>query len=176
MSEYYPILEVSPDWVLDQEPMGGKAKFWFRIPEIGETKFLFKYPRHNTGEHWAEKVADEVARLLDIPHATVGLATFQGTRGSVSESFVGDDQQLWHGNQILSDVYGDYDISLKFHQYKHTLKKILHAFDHVFEEPAVANEAKRIFAQYVVLDAIVGNIDRHHENWGIVRHRAEDGG
>lgn len=53
----------------------------------GKTKFLIQYPRQNTGERWAEKVAEEVARLLDIPHAAVGLATFQGTRGSASRVF-----------------------------------------------------------------------------------------
>jgi hypothetical protein len=58
---------------------------------------------------------------------------------------------LWHGNQILSDVYQNYDLGLKFHRYKHTLRKILNAFDHSFEESAeesaIGNEAKRIFAQ-----------------------------
>lgn len=124
MTDYYPILEVSPEWVLDQEPMGGKDKFWFRYPQPDEPKFLFKYPRLNSGEHWAEKIADGVASLLDIPHAAIGLAVFQGVKGSASESFSGDGQQLWHGNQLLSEVYRSYDGSLKFGQSQHTLTNI----------------------------------------------------
>ena len=27
------------------------------------------------------------------------------------------------------------------------------------------------FAEYVVLDALIGNVDRHHENWGVLRRK-----
>lgn len=80
--------------------MGTKEKFWYRDPD-DDVDWLFKHPRENTGEHWAEKIAAEVAELLGVPHATVELAEFEGRRGSASRSFVSDDYELWHGNQIM---------------------------------------------------------------------------
>jgi hypothetical protein len=35
--------------------------------------------------------------------------------------------------------------------------------------PEAAVRRQTQFAEYVVLDAIIGNTDRHHENWGVLR-------
>ena len=167
MAGYYPIIEVQREWVLDQEPLGGKAKFWFRLPE-GPESYLFKYPRENTGEHWAEVIAGQVARLLKIPHVPVGLATFQETHGTASESFIKPGQQLFHGNQILVLHLENYGLASGFGQSKHTLKNIWLALERVFEEPL---PQKRTFTEFLVLDAVIGNTDRHHENWGVIKQR-----
>ena len=172
----YLIEEVGPDWVLQSEEMGGKAKFWYRPPGENETAWLFKFPRENTGEHWAEKVAAEVAGLLDIPCARVELAAFQGVRGSATVSFISGNQQLFHGNQILARHVGDYDPDRKFGQSRHTLENIWLALEGVFEDPEGVNTAKAHFAEFLVLDAVIGNTDRHHENWGVARRRDESGG
>ena len=58
MSDEYPIVTVEPEWVINPEEMGGKTKFWYGKPD-DNTNWLFKYPRPNTGEHWAEKIASE---------------------------------------------------------------------------------------------------------------------
>ena len=84
----YQIVEVSPDWRIAVEEMGSKEKFWYRNPEI-EIDQLFKFPQVNTGQHWAEKIAAEIAAHLGILHAKVELADFRGTPGSVAESFAG---------------------------------------------------------------------------------------
>ena len=91
MPDSYPIIQVEPEWVLEDEDMGTREKFWYRKPGDGENKWLFKHPRSNTGEHWAEKIA--------------------------------------------------------------------------------AEETKRAFARHLILDAVIGNTDRHHENWGMLRRR-----
>jgi hypothetical protein len=33
---------------------------------------------------------------------------------------------------------------------------------------------KKQFAEYLMLDAIIGNTDRHHENWGILRRKIKN--
>ena len=174
-SDFYPIEGVQPEWVLQPEDMGGKAKFWYQKPGENEVAWLFKYPRTNSGEHWAEKVASEVAGLLEIPCARVELAVFQGINGSAAESFISNGQQLWHGNQILAHRLENYDIDRTFGQSRHTLKNIWLALERVFEEPEGMEAAKARFAEFLVLDAVIGNIDRHHENWGVARRRTEEG-
>ncbi len=174
MPDVYPIVEVQRESVGETEEMGSKTKFWYLDPKDEKGYWLFKYPRRNTGEHWAEKIAAEVAALLEIPHAKVELAIFSGEKGSVTQSFAHADQELVHGNQMLEIAVHGYDLKRTFHQSSHNLANIWQVMDWVFVEPEAAEREKLRLAEYVVLDALIGNTDRHHENWGILRERKDD--
>ena len=102
------------------EALGSKPKFWYR-PDGTDVDWLFKYARENTGEHWSEKIAAEVAGLMGITHAEVELARFQESKGIVAKSFTSPGSELVHGNQILSEVVSDYDVSVTVRYSKHTL-------------------------------------------------------
>lgn len=173
MSDAYPIVTVEPEWVINPEEMGGKTKFWYGKPD-DNTNWLFKYPRPNTGEHWAEKIAAEVAAVIGTTHAKVELAQFQGERGSVTESFARGGRVLFHGNELLEITIENYDPTAKFHHSHHTLNNIWLALERIFERPEATEKAKLLFAEYLVLDAIIGNTDRHHENWGLLRRQVKD--
>ena len=174
MFDPYPIVDV-PTGVFEPEEMGSKKKFWYNHPKQPERSWLFKYPRYDTGEHWAEKVAAEVAELLGIPHAKVELAEFEGRRGSVTESFARDGRELIHGNQMLARVVHDYDPAGTFHQSNHTLANIWKVMDRIFVKSESSRRAKFRIAEYLVLDALIGNTDRHHENWGVLRRQFPGG-
>ena len=165
MPEPYPVVDVKE--AIDPEAMGSKEKFWCLVAERRD-KWLFKYPRKNSGEHWAEKIAAEVAGRLGVPHCSVELAIFDGNPGTASQSFVDESrgQVLVHGNQALDETVSEYDRERRFRQSNHTLENIWLALERETDD---AEESKRQFAEYVVLDAVIGNTDRHHENWGIVR-------
>lgn len=170
----YPVVRIHAEWRPETEPMGSKTKFWFRRqddPAGGD--WLFKYPRPGTGEHWAEKIAAEVASLLDIGHANVELARFGDDRGSMSKSFARDGWELHHGNQMLEISVDGYDAAGSFRQTSHTLENIWKAVEHAFGHEA-AQRAKCAIAEHLVLDAVIGNTDRHHENWGVLRRRTGD--
>ncbi len=166
-ADSYPILTIQPEWVLEEEAMGSKRKFWFRQPDDG-AGWLFKYPQPNTGQHWTEKIAAEIAEELEILHAKVELALFDGVKGSATESFAREGRELYHGNQILAGQVLGYDPVKRFRQSSHTLANIFAALDRVFRRPELAVAAKQRMAEYLVLDALIGNTDRHHENWGIL--------
>lgn len=166
MLEPYPVVDVEE--AINPESLGTKKKFWCLVPER-EGEWLFKYPRENKGEHWAEKIAGEVARHLKIPHGRVELAVYNCIRGTVSDSFVNEsqNQELVLGNQALYVTVPGYDRKKRrFHQSDHTLENIWLALERGTDD---AKESKRQFAGYAVLDAVIGNTDRHHENWGILR-------
>lgn len=172
----YPIITIYPEWVQAEEWMGSKNKRWVSLPEDKE-RWLFKYARVNagvpTGEHWAEKIAAEVAELLGLRHAEVELATLEGRPGSLSRRFAElsyPGTALVHGNVLLKGHVLGYDLQKKFRQSDHTLGNILRVFDHI-----IANDEQRMraldeFMGYLVLDALVLNTDRHHENWALVSH------
>ena len=167
MLESYCILEVEPESAFAPEgieSLGSKEKFWFQFSDdSGGSDWLFKYPRPDTGEHWAEKIAAEVAGLLGISCARVELAVCQGSRGSVSESFTPADKGLVHGNELLEILLEDYDPEKRYRQSRHTLGNILETLAIL---PDYGPDCRPRFAEYLLLDAIIGNTDRHHENWG----------
>lgn len=166
MTTPFPILQIPDDAPEDIEQMGSKEKFWFRQ---NDERWLFKYPRPGTGEHWAEKVVAEVAALLSIPVARVELAKYQDNLGSATLSFADRTQgkALIHGNEILAALVTGYDKDKWRHQSDHTLDAIIASVNKLFPPPR-RKIALEVLAGYVVLDALVGNVDRHHENWGVV--------
>jgi len=166
MLDSHRIIQVQAEWALEPEGMGTKQKFWYREPVDGGREWLFKYPRENTGEHWAEKIAAEVAGVLEIRHARVELAEFQEQRGSVSESFISEDQDLFHGNQLLERTTDGYDPTVRRRQSDHSFENIWNSFGSVFVERGAVERTKRALAKHLILDAVIGNTDRHHENWG----------
>jgi len=176
MNQPYTVIEIKPEWRLDQEQMGSKRKFWYS-EAVDQPRWLFKYAREIvpgvlSGEHWAEKIAEQIAEKMGVYHAKVELAVFEGSRGSTSESFV-NGKALVHGNEILHKIDDEYKTVKNFKQSQHSLERIFKAFDEIFKKPAAeANQCW--FAEYLVLDALISNVDRHHENWGILLEQFKD--
>lgn len=163
----YPVIAVAPAWRSHPEAMGTRSKFWYRQPG-SPNRWLFKFPREDTGEHWAEKIAAETASYIGVFHGRVELAEYDGYRGSATESFARRVRELRHGNEVLAATVPGYDRSQRFGQSQHTLKNIWRALDELFVSPLAIQRAQRDFAGYLVLDAVIGNTDRHHENWGLL--------
>jgi hypothetical protein len=170
----YPVLEVDPATLIGDEQLGTKPKFWF-LRDGHE--WLFKEARSNTGEDWAEKVAAEVADQTKIDAANVELAEFRGRRGSASKSFINRNRDsLVHGNELLGRITG-YDRNKRQRQSDHTLENIMAAVRAYFpEREDILNGVLTDLAAYLVLDALIGNTDRHHENWGLVLSYDSDAG
>ena len=79
------------------------------------------------------------------------------------------NEELIHGNQLLASMDLTYDAEKTFKQTSHTLSKIRGTLDRV--SPFVGmeeNDAEQHIAEYIVFDAVIGNTDRHHENWAIL--------
>lgn len=163
--DYYPVVVVTPNQSIWDEALGTKQKFWI---EQDGYRWLFKYARENTGEDWSEKLACEIAKAIGIPAAHIELATCDGRRGTLSRSFTDRDknESLIHGNEILAGQVFGYDPNKKFGQSDHTLENIQLAIGKLFSGEEEQTVLKRL-ASYLVLDALIGNTDRHHENWGL---------
>ena len=177
----YPILTLHAADVLAPEEMGSKRKGWVRVDDDAEP-WLFKYTRVNdgvpTGEAWAEKVAAEIAVAIGLPAARVELATLDGEVGCVSRQFAElsvPGVELVHGSDLLPGVVLGYDRTKRFRQADHTLENILDAVAGVIPDAAQREAAFRRLAGCVVLDALILNTDRHHENWALLRSRRSDG-
>lgn len=151
------------------EQLGSKPKFWFKYQ--GEN-WLFKEARENTGEDWAEKVASEIAVILDLPTHHTELAMWEGKRGCAVRSFITSNQSvLVHGNELLGGLIAGYDKDKERGQADHTFDNIVSVLERLFPlDKARLPEALRMVG-YLILDALVGNTDRHHQNWGVIVER-----
>jgi hypothetical protein len=109
-TEPFQIMKLHADSPEVIEQLGSKRKFWFRL-QGDEQPWLFKYTRENTGEDWSEKIASELAKLLDIRAAQVELATFLGKRGCASRSFVETKKgfELIHGSEVMAGRVFEYE-------------------------------------------------------------------
>lgn len=169
VADPFQILELRSDSPEVIEQLGSKRKFWFRIPGDPQP-WLFKYTREHTGEDWSEKIAAEIAKLLEIPAAQVELATFMGHRGCASRSFVETRKgfELIHGSEILAGRVLGYEKEKQWGQSDHCLGNIIAAVEQVFSVRERRRHL-RTLASYIVLDALICNTDRHHDNWGLLR-------
>lgn len=169
----FPIITVSPNSSTQLEQLGTKEKCWFQQGE--STMFLFKVGRPNTGENWAEKVCCEIARLLGLPHAEYDLALWGGKQGVITPSLVPENGRLILGNELLAWVYKTYDPAIRYKSTQHILRRVIAVLQQPtigtptgWNRPTQVSDAVGVFAGYLLLDALVCNQDRHHENWGLI--------
>ena len=182
MDEYISV-DVTPWLASGDEMMGTKPKCWLRTPE--KAKWLFKRKsRPTSDDDWSEKIAAELAGLLGLPHAVVELATRNGDRGIITRDVVGDQQaeELIPGNSLLVETDPAYPRQECYHVAQHTVQRIFSALrNRRVGCPAWPGldaqiaDACDLFTGYLLFDAWIGNTDRHHENWAILRPREEQG-
>ena len=172
MGDKFPIITISPEAPEESEAMGTKEKFWFHHEELGLC--LYKKARQNTGEDWSEKIAAELCKLIKLPHAEYELASFNNEKGTISKSFLLDNSSLITGNEILAQIFLDYPEDINDLS-QHTLSNIFSVFtNNSVNLPlnwiplAGIKTAIDTFIGYLLLDAWIGNSDRHHENWAFI--------
>ena len=178
MSEDFQIIEVAEDAPHAFEQMGTKPKFWYLRNEV---YFLFKEGRPGTGEDWAEKVAEQLAALLQMPHAEYELAVFRNKRGTISQSFLPPDANFSPGNQLLGLLEPSYPRGPgRYRRSQHTLGKVTSVIDLCHENAPFVHlpvgftglegvaSAIGVFVGYLMFDCWICNTDRHDENWGWV--------
>ena len=149
--EHYRVVPIPPR-LDNRENRGTRTKFWVRIGE-GSDRWLFKIPRPNNGEHWAEKVAAEIGRLFGIECASVELARYVDEAklergvcevgeephvqqpaphrlGTICKSFIPDtypedmEYYYFHGWEVMQSVVENYDSRIRFGQRDHNVKNI----------------------------------------------------
>jgi len=180
LAQEYPIIRVPYDAPIAKEATGSRVNFWYDHPQLG--RCLYKEPRPETGEDWAEKVAAELCGLLDLPHARYELAEWKELHATISPSFEGAGQTLILGNVLLSGMDPDYPAqppgTRRYHRVpQHTLDRVMSMMRTAdggppgwIGIPAIASPAG-VFSGYLLLDAWIGNTDRHHGNWGMLWER-----
>jgi len=191
-ADEYPVVEVDPADALDAEQLGAKRKTWFRRTAKGQL-WLFKADERvaggqsvvGVGEDWSEKIACEICKLLGIPHVDYELAVELGTqiRGVVCLNIATDHTSLVLGNQLMFERDPSYpaDEEKKYGVREHTIEAVAETVQRLQppprefcdDLPSGIRSAIDVFIGYVMLDALVANQDRHHQNWAALRSSEE---
>jgi hypothetical protein len=161
------------------ELSGVQDKVWLEHSKLGTV--LFKASSiEETLEiqtDWTEKVAYELAKLLDLPATRYefGDATvdedYDPIRGSFSCSFKLDNSQPKSGEEFLSDFYPDY---ADRYPSTYAVDRVLNALEQErvavpsgFDLPRGIDNGAKVFIGYLMLDNLIANCDRHDQNFEI---------
>lgn len=160
-SDYiYKVYDIA-EWKIDYlaQASGTRNKFWINAPkEVFEGKpFLFKESKTVLAELWAEKIAAEIGKLLNLNMMHVQFAKNGGTYGVIMENFVSKGCQLEDGGTLLSKTIPSFKVdSLEHYTIENVMAEITR-FD-----------MEKQFIELCLFDALIASTDRHCENWGIV--------
>jgi hypothetical protein len=177
--EPFTVVDISGWPAANEEYLGTKPKYWVTEPVSGEL-WLWKEATHNVdkkgesyrkGDDWSERVACEVGRQIGIPVASVELATRRDLRGCVGRRFLIHGEDLVHGNELLS-LEESHGPGPRTGYTLEAVRSVLSGNDPPAGAGALPGDAADWFAGYLVLDALIGNTDRHEENWGVIRSEA----
>lgn len=178
----FPVVTVESEVFELFEQLGTKSKFWY-----DESRSLFKAGRPGTGENWAEVVASRIARGLGLPHAhydlaetTVTLLDWEPepngmTRGVTTPNFTPRGGRLILGNELIVNVSSAETTKTQNRRSQHTVPRLAGVMKservqipQEWESPRQVQTAGGVMAGYLMLDVLIGNQDRHEENWGIL--------
>ena len=172
-------IDVSTWMYASDEQLGTKPKRWLVDPD--QQLWLFKRATENStpagtyqkGDDWAECIVAEVARQLGVPAAHVELAVIGHGElagpGIISRMVISEGESLVHGNELLAEFGVRAEHAKDRRGY--TLGTVRTVLEQV-EPPAGQADltAWEWFVGYLVLDALVGNTDRHQENWAVIHN------
>ncbi len=118
----------------------------------------FKY------EFWSEVIAYEIGILLGFDILKYDIAIDGEIMGCISESMIDSEkEELVEGVKYLQAFDNTYNPEDKTHQKRYTFQIIEDALDE-FED----GKSKDKIVEMIVFDALIGNGDRHQENWAII--------
>lgn len=170
------------NWALDQDnPFGlpgAKPKQIFVCPNpaphpflIGGHQYLFKEPQDwRAPQIWSEIIAYELSRDLGIPVPPAFLASGpgNGSPGVLIEFFYGypDEQKPRYVDAIELLQGLGFDINFDRGSLLDNIRLC---------RQLGIRQWKNWWAKTIALDALIGNVDRHSQNWGALIRPTTDG-
>lgn len=167
-------------WIPDREKLdsGKGKKVWLTNPNNSKSCGWFKYVKKTfnkdnkeseilTYENVSEKIAELIAKELKINSAKIDIGIYYGDMGCLSYNILSDRQTMSEGVSYISRKYPKYDAlkGIDFETGKYyCLEIILKSLN--------KEELQNEFLKIMVFDFIIGNSDRHSNNWAIIKNKS----
>jgi len=157
-----------------EEPVGGSRPRLLLSKKTTKLKYFLKTYCHDSREIFSELLGSELGKLLGLNIQKVSVRVVKGSieaefrkrrippdwkpiAALVRNAFK-KDFDILYGKGVVG---GDTE-HFKLADIEKAIRARYYAPDDIFVS----------FAKMVVFDAFIGNMDRHHENWGIAEHRS----
>lgn len=156
----YKIINVD-DWQEDPtlQASGTRDKAWFIEPEQ-RRNVLVKWPKYGLGEIYAEKIAYEIAKKIGLSAAKTEIGSLNNDFVILSYRFLEPKDSFIEGGEFFEERFGEWNREAKLapNYTFAVLKDILYPMG-LFEN----------LLEMVVFDCLIGNQDRHQDNWGVIK-------
>lgn len=177
-------------WRVDDEhgifPRGARDKKMLWSPEnppegiLPNWSYLFKLSREAfPDQFWMETVAYVVGDAMDVPvpkafpaKRAIGDGVYEC--GALLEWFYDQSRQIFvHASDFFHSLITDFDDKSGKH---HNLKDLHFIFNTFSANGRISPDWREWVLDMFLFDALIGNSDRHQENWGFVfTHQADPG-
>lgn len=165
-------------WVnLNQEWAGTREKY-ILTPTKEPTKYLIKFPEYGLNEVFIELFNCYLAMSLNINTAMYFPCSYKGKEGIITKSFLDNNSQtneLWEMKELICEYANNIELGKKLGRDKDVLQE--HDIDNIY---MILNEefGPSVFPRFfemIGFDCLIGNSDRHWENYGIILSSTKDG-
>lgn len=127
-------------------------------------------------EFWSEIIASEIGAFFEFNTLKYDIAYQKGEIGCLSKSMIyRDTESLIEGKSILTRCNNQYNPEKDKCQY--TFQFIIEALSRLSLEKNTELNLKQSVTQIIktiIFDSIIGNGDRHQENWGFISENIRD--
>lgn len=152
---------------------GSRNKSVVENPETGVNCYfktsLLKENKDYKHEFWSEIIASEIGQFLQYNILKYDIAFHKTEMGCISEFMNTEgESELTEGIQYLTGYDTAYKPNTKESKKEYTFQFICDALKS-FDFKDYISELIRI----IVFDSLIGNGDRHQENWGIITYNKE---
>ncbi len=158
MVELYDITKWNvKEWI---NTTGTREKCFIENPVDSKLYFykmsIEKYP----SEFWSEIIASKIGKELKFDIVDYNIAIHKNTIGCLCESMIDQQtQELDHGINIIKNAFPGFVVTERPEISFHQIEKALEKYRGYIQK----------FIDVMVFDALIGNQDRHSENWAIIR-------
>lgn len=146
---------------------GRSEKIWLQSNDgrIG----LFKYPKIDpktndiTTEHISEHIAYRLGIVLGVKTAKIALGTYNKREGCMSYLLNKPNEEIMEGFSFIMGKHPDYNVDKMQEQDSGRY----YCIDHLLEI-SDSQDMQDKWIQMTIFDDIIGNADRHQNNWAIL--------
>jgi hypothetical protein len=161
---------------VSKQVLGASTKYVIRSNEPRRPQYLIKYAqKHGKRETLTEFFINQLGLAIGLKMAHSGLLLADGVPTFVTRIFVGEDEVLRHGSLIIEDCFRrekaldtkeldsiERREEQEFYSIDFVIGVLRQFCGDYFE--AVLHP----FLDMLVFDALIGSMDRHSQNWGVL--------